>query len=416
MAAGRRVSLVLCDASGEVLGSLPSFTVADPWWPEAHPVVALVRERFDIDVIVLRMLNVVSDSTNGGDVTYLAELTDQPPPDLALAPAPTIDDRAEPLRMEWARPGGVRAAIAWADDALAAIDRPRVGPAEQIKTWNLSSVLRLPTAEGSVWCKSVPPFLTDEGVIIPLVGADEPTLVPPLLAWDPASRTVLLDDVGGEDDWDAPEDRLLRMVHALVRLQARWIDRVDVLLDAGLPDWRARSLSHLAEALVSRPDVRAQLTDPERREVDALVGSLPDRVAALAACGVPETLVHGDFHPGNWRFDGRSLVLLDWGDVGVGHAMLDMSSFEAYVPADVRPRVRKSWIDAWRAERPGADPERADELIAPIAALRRAVIYQGFLDGIEPTERPYHASDVREWLQEAVAYAARHAKLRRASD
>src|SRR6185436_13950887 len=149
----------------------------------------------------------------------------------------------------WARPGGVADTIAWADDALAGIGRPRVGPAEQIKTWNLSSVLRLPTAAGDVWCKSVPPFLTHEGAIIELVGADEPTLVPPLLASDPSARTVLLGDVPGEDDW------------------------------------RAQPLRRLVETLVSRTDVRAQLTDGELWELDALVGVLPDRFEALDACG-----------------------------------------------------------------------------------------------------------------------------------
>jgi phosphotransferase family enzyme len=406
VAAGRRVSLVLCDENGDVLGALPSFTVDDPWWPEVHPVVAAARERFGVEVIVLRLLHVSSDTFRGGDVTYLAELTGKAPLDLPLERTPAIDDGVEPLRATWARPGGVAATVAWADDALATIGRPRAGPVEQIKAWNLSSVLRLPTAAGDVWCKSVPPFLAHEGGIIELVGADEPTLVPPLLASDPATHTVLLGDVSGEDDWDAPEERLLRMLHTLVRLQAQWSDRVDDLLGVGLPDWRAQPLGRLIQGLASRPDVRAQLTDGELRGLDALVGALPDRFVALDACGLPGTLVHGDFYPGNWRSDGRSLVLLDWGDAGVGHPMLDMSSFDEYVPEDVRPRIREAWVESWTDVRPGSDPARAETLIAPIAALRRAVIYQGFLDQIEPSERRYHETDVRDWLRAALELAA----------
>ena len=116
--------------------------------------------------------------------------------------------------------------------------------------------------------------------------------------------------------------------------------------------------------------------------------------------------MHGDFHPGNWRSDGHSLVLLDWGDVGVGHPMLDMSSFEEYVPDDLQPRIRQAWIDAWTSERAGSDPARAEALIGPIASLRRAVIYQRFLDHIEPSERPYHAADPRDWLRSAIELAA----------
>jgi hypothetical protein len=398
----RRVSLVVCSGTGEILGTLPAFTIDDPWWPEVHPVIEAARERFAVEVVVLRLLDVVSDTYNGGDVTYVAELVERPPRDLPLTPAPADVDEEHPLRAGWARPGGVAATIAWADDALAAIGRPRTGPAAQVKTWNLSSILRLPTAAGDVWCKSVPPFLAHEGTIMALVGADEPALVPTLLASDRATGTVLLADAPGDDDWEAPEARLLTMVRTLVQLQARWVDRIDELLAAGLPDWRAHPLTRLVDALLSRPDVRAQLADDELRALDALTASLPDRLAAIAACGVPETLVHGDFHQGNWRFDGRSLVLLDWGDSGVGHPMLDLSAFEERVSDDARPRVRAAWVDAWRAERPGSDPSRAAELIAPIAALRRAVIYQGFLDGIEPSERRYHGSDVPDWLRAAL--------------
>jgi hypothetical protein len=51
---------------------------------------------------------------------------------------------------------------------------------------------------------------------------------------------------------------------------------------------------------------------------------------------------------------------------------------------------------------PGCEPERAASLLEPVAALRQAVIYQSFLDGIEPAERVYHASDPALWLQRAA--------------
>ena len=45
MATQRRVSLVLADGSGELLGVLPAITVDDPWWPEVQPVIAAAPER-----------------------------------------------------------------------------------------------------------------------------------------------------------------------------------------------------------------------------------------------------------------------------------------------------------------------------------------------------------------------------------
>jgi hypothetical protein len=400
----RRVRVVLCSRAGDLLGALPGFTISDPWWPEVCPVVDAIRDGFGTDVVVLRLLSAEPDTFNGGAVTYLAELVGDPPRDVTLGRVPPdLAGEDQPLRAAWARPGGIEATIAWADETLAAIGRPRVGRAVQVKSWNLSSILRVPTAAGDVWCKSVPSFLAHEGAILALVAAGEPALVPPLLGRDPTTGTVLLDDVPGEDDWDAPEPRLRTMVRTLVRLQARWADRTEELLSAGLPDWRSQTLPDRVDTLLSRSDVRTQLNGEERSALDAVASGLPHRLTELGDCGLPETLVHGDFHQGNWRFDGSSLVLLDWGDSGVGHPMLDLSAFAERIPDETRAGVRTTWVDAWRAERPDADPARAADVIAPVASLRRAVIYQGFLDGIEPSERHYHRADVPAWLRQALA-------------
>ncbi len=197
--------LVLCRSDGDVLGALPVFEVPTPWWPDVEPVVRAARDEFAIDVVVLRLLVAGDDAAAmGGAVTYLAELVGAVPRELPLAQvdAGVVDDH--PLRAAWARPGGVAATLAWADDALASHGRPRAGPAVQVKSWNLSSILRLPTAAGPVWCKQVPAFLAHEGAIIAMVGAGAPAAVPPLLAADAANGRVLLGHVSGDDQWEAP--------------------------------------------------------------------------------------------------------------------------------------------------------------------------------------------------------------------
>ena len=94
-----------------------------------------------------------------------------------------------------------------------------------------------------------------------------------------------------------------------------------------------------------------------------LVDGLPERFAALERCGVPDTLVHGDFHPGNLRGerdghsqpDGRRPTLLDWGDCGVGHPLMDRAAFLDRSPAEHREDVVSRWDDAWRLAVPGAE-------------------------------------------------------------
>ena len=98
-------------------------------------------------------------------------------------------------------------------------------------------------------------------------------------------------------------------------------------------------------------------------------------------------------------------IVLDWGDVGVGHPLLDLPAFieRAGGHAD---ELHARWMRRWADAAPGSDPTRAAELIAPIAQMRQAIIYQRFLDGIERSERVYHRADVPERL-EAVAALVR---------
>lgn len=401
----RSVRLILCATDGSPLGALSAFDVETPWWPDVEPVVAAARERYGIHVVILRLVQTESEDSaaQGGAVTYLAELVGELPSSVALGSVSFDASDDDPLRAPWARSGGVANTVAWADEQLAAAGRPRTGDAEQIKSWNLSCVLRLPTASGDVWCKSVPRFLAHEGTIIGMVGAQEPTLVPRLVGADAESGTVLMEDVHGVDQWEAPEPLLIQMVRTQVRLQDAWADRTEPLIAAGLPDWRGRTLPGLLAAFAERVEVRGRFAAEELFALDALIADLPRRFAALAACGLPETLVHGDFHPGNWRFDGQTLTLLDWGDSGVGHPMFDFSAFDERVPDDAKQRVRKAWTDAWVSARPDSDPARAAELIVPISSLRRGLIYQGFLDGIEADERRYHDGDVPRWVRQALA-------------
>jgi Ser/Thr protein kinase RdoA (MazF antagonist) len=405
----RVVTLVVVDRCGEVLGALPPFTVASPWWPETAEVVDEVRAEHGIEVTVLRLLDAVPDPRSpwgmGGTVTYLAELGGRRErPSSLTVWLGVLEDH--PLRASWARPGGPAADVKWATRTLAGLGRPVFGPAVQLKTWNLSSIWRMDTAAGQVWLKVVPPFCAHEGRILMALadggraGAGVAP-VPGVLAADGAR--VLLADVPGEDQYQAPAAQLARMVDVLVTLQVDWADRSADLLDLGLPDWQPAPLVAKVATLVSRDGPALGYAD--ERALGLLVATLDERLASLESCGLPTTLVHGDFHPGNLRADGNSLVLLDWGDSGVGHPLLDLPAFLDRVPAESVASVRRRWLAAWAEAVPGCDPERAAELIEPVAALRQAVIYRTFLDGIEPSERAYHAADVPAWLRRAAAMA-----------
>jgi Ser/Thr protein kinase RdoA (MazF antagonist) len=192
----------------------------------------------------------------------------------------------------------------------------------------------------------------------------------------------------------------LRMVPLLVGLQVQWADRVDELLGMGLPDWRHPSLTVMVEQAIAR--TAAQLDVETVAKVVDLTAGLDDRFAAVARCGIPDSLVHGDFHPGNVRGGDERLVLLDWGDCGVGHPLLDQAAFVERLSPTGRTAVQSLWSQLWRDAVPGCDPDQAAQLLEPVAALRQAVIYDVFLAAIEPDERVYHAADPAAWLRRAA--------------
>jgi aminoglycoside phosphotransferase (APT) family kinase protein len=392
---GRTVTLVLLDAGGRLLGALPRFDVEVPWWQEVDVVVDGARARHGIGVQVLRLLHADRPQPPGGQVTYLAQTGDRPPS--GLAPV-DVDLSPQPNRAAYAEPGGPAASAAWAVRALAALGTPGAVAVQQ-RTWNLSAIWHLDVAGAPVaWLKQVPAFFGHEAAVLGLVAGVVPALAPRLLAAGPDGR-ILLAHAAGEDRYGAGAGFRALIAADIHPVQEHFVGRAGDLLAAGVPDRR-----DLGPWL-------AAAADPYRDRipgVGGLLDRLPERLDAIAACGMPDTLVHGDLHPGNVRSGGTGRVLMDWGDATVGHPALDILRLTGDLSdADAEPLVA-AWVNRWRATVPGCDPERAVELMRPVAALCAAAAYAGFLARIEPSEWPYHAADVPAALTAAVAAAAHH--------
>jgi hypothetical protein len=387
----RWAEIVLVSAHGVLLGKLAPLLVDGAWWPEVASVVRAVRARHGVDITVLRLLHAERSAPPGGRVTYLAEVAAPvrcEPCDLAL------DE--QPQRNSYARPGGPARDLAWATGILAARGQACIGPAEQIKTWNLSSLWRLPLREGHAWLKVVPSFFAHEGALMAALGRFGG--VPQLLGYE--RGRALMADIPGTDGFHATLAERRQMIDLLVRLVSSSRAEIPALLGLGLPDFRARPLSAAIARSVER---HAPELDPQdARTLSRFVAGLPARWARLAECGLPDGLVHGDFHSGNVRVAGDQLTLLDWGDAGIGHPLLDQAAFLERVPEQQRSPLREHLQTVWQRTVPGCEPARAEACIAPIAAARQAVLYDQFLDHIEPAEHPYHRSDPVRWLRRAA--------------
>ncbi|MCW3817796.1 aminoglycoside phosphotransferase family protein [Micromonospora sp. DR5-3] len=385
----RTITLVLVDRDGAPLGALPAFDVPEPWWQQVGAIVDEARRRHDLEVAVLRLLAADRPEPPGGHLTYLGQVT--APPAVPLEPV-AVDLAPHPLRAPWAEPGGPARSLAWATAELHRLGRP-VTAVEQHRTWNLSAIWRLDGDHGSAWLKQVPVFFRHEATVLRWLAAAAPGTAPTLLAADDTGR-ILLDHAPGEDRYaaDDTERAAIAADHHTVQLAAA--DDVSALLTAGVPDLRGPALAGW---------IRDRLAPHDLSVAADLLADLDDRLAEVRRCGLPDTLVHGDLHPGNVRGDGVRRVMIDWGDSFVGHPAFDILRLtETLDPAAAAPLLH-AWAARWRADAPGSDPHRAVDLLRPVAPLRMAAVYAMFLAGIEPSEHPYHAGDVPACLKRAAA-------------
>jgi hypothetical protein len=288
------VILVVLDEAGRVLGALPPYDVPQPWWMVVADVVAGAKERFGVDVTVLRLLQADRPRHPGGTVHYAVQLNppaygpSHPAYGLLTHVGDHLRAQAEgdhPRRAAYARPGGPQATLAW---GVAALGQERVVATVQQRTWNLSAIWRLETATGRYWLKEVPDFFQHEGTTLRwLLAAGYDDRVPALVA-DSGPR-LLMADCPGESLYEADGSTSLAIAADLHAIQRNV--SVDELLDLGVPDRR-----RLGERLT---EVVRAYGDPADERLRRLVDALPDRLAQLDECGLPETLVHGDLHGGN---------------------------------------------------------------------------------------------------------------------
>lgn len=357
----------------EPRGVLPPFEVSSPWWMESGPIVAEARLQFGLEVVVVRLLD--GEHFPGGPVTYLVESPGVDPDDLAPFDEELVDDDRRP---RYAEIGGVAELEEWADRQLARIGAERTGPPDQVRTWNLSCTLQIPSSIGPLWLKAVPEFFAHEGAVIQALANVDPSLVPVVVASDPG---VTLMHAAGEADGygvgpDAHFDAVARLVRAAARTdpeELATIPRFD------LPDLQ-RALSDLADR--HGPD----LEPDDRGRLARLVEESGDRWRA--AGGLDPALVHGDLHGGNLRLvSGGDDVILDWGDAAITHPLFELAVLDSYTP-DWPEHVTDRWLELLGVGRPEWQAFR------PLAALRTAIVFRSFCDRIESTEQLYHRDDI----------------------
>lgn len=389
----------LVSVGDRYVGKAPAFDLESPWWSDVEGVTRHLDELLGVPVFVLRLVHTDSPrAMRDGRVVYHVQASAEPRSGvLDPTPDPGWADvlKPHPLRSTWAEVDGPQRLVDWASGIVDA------GVPTQVKTWNLSCLIRLPTPDGGAWAKATSRFGSVDADIIEHVQQYDATLAPDVLGVDLENRWSLLAHAPGIDCWQPDLPTVRNVV-------GRW-----VAVQAGLAGDELRTPAMLPHDLPATLDsllageVGERLSADDLAKARVLRDALPGIIDELESSGLPNTLVHGDFHPGNWRSDGTNRRIVDWADSYLGHPAADIQRLSDWLPAEKKPVAVDTWAAAWQEHLPGCEPLRALEPMTVLGELLGAGLYQVFLDNIEPSERIYHENDPTDCVRDAALAATR---------
>jgi len=384
-------------------------------------VAAFLRETWGLGVPVLETHPKWKDVAEGDPIPTLV-LTEPagpewtPPAGLAFRPVPTPGNLPSPirpradellsellgntpppsLRPRWMRRGWFDRASTWMRAAATDAGRPLTGDPRPYFLRGISALLRASTDGPDLFLKAVFPPFHAEPVLTRLLAERFPEAVPTVVAIELDEGWLIVEDIGSAWVGDVPEaDRptaLGRGAAALVAIQraiAPEVGSLRTLLDAGAPH---RPLAELASSVTAAigPDgfgVGDGGIEPDRAERvrEAVAAS----VARVQAVGIPESVVHGDFHSGNAALVDDRIVIIDWSDAAISNPAIDLVTWIAWSrdrPSEVEAAT-EAWVDAWSGVVDG-DALRAilDDVLI-VGAAYQIVSYDGIRRALEPATR-----------------------------
>jgi aminoglycoside phosphotransferase (APT) family kinase protein len=380
-------------------GRLPSYVEEEHWLVLERRVAACGDTRA---VLVGPQLRLGSDpatllsvfGSRGGDAVdgtwrSLEDVDDDP---AVLAHLRQIEAMAAGLletparRPAWFSTAWYDEVEAWIDAELALHGRTRTAATVPVKVWSLSAVLEVPCEPAPVWLKASCRHFHAEPALTRLVAGMLPAHAPSVVAADDDRGWLLMDQMPGADEAheDAPPAGLGPAAARIVAtLQLRSLDHLGEIDEAGVP------VRGLAETINGFDEILRESIELDELTADELAAARGrrDEVHAvfdeLAGLGLPETLIHGDLHPGNVAHDGDALVLYDWSDAAVAHPFLDAAHLVRSIPEEEREEVREAYAAVWRTAYPDVDVARGLELAAQVDTIYQMVTYEQICRAVE---------------------------------
>lgn len=287
-------------------------------------------------------------------------------------------------RPDWFRPGWFDVLERWLDAVLEPLGRRRTGPVEACKLWSISAVVRVPTTDGTLWCKAPCAHFRAEARIHAAVAGVLPDLVPELVAIEATEGWVLMEPLSGADEAEQADGATLQAARAWAAAQLETIDRVPEFVAAGFPHRGVEATIAAFERVLVGSGELALLSEQERLALGDATAPALALVREFWSAGIPDALAHGDLHPGNVAWDGTTLRIFDWTDGCVTHPFLDASHLGRWADDATRASALTAYAEPWRARFPGADIDRVLALAELADLVFQTVTFDAIVATLEP--------------------------------
>lgn len=322
----------------------------------------------------------------------------------------------------WQDPDWLKPVHQWIDAETNRLGVQVTGGIEQPHVQHWSTVLRVPTNEGTLFFKATAPETKYEIALTCKLAEWSPADLPQIVAADIDRGWMLMRD-GGEalrasirpaKDVSPWEPVIVRYA----QMQMRLAEHADEMLLLGIPDHRLHRLpSLLHELLNDLPPLMINeekgLSAADHARAKNLAADFEKTCTKLAAFGIPETLNHGDFHDGNILLKDGRITFFDWGDADITHPFVSLRTFfvsmeialdlEDFVPpTNEMLSLLQSYLNEWGKFQSGDQIKMAYQLSRPVASVVKALAWRQSITQMDDSLRPDYAWIVPELVREFI--------------
>lgn len=321
------------------------------------------------------------------------------------------------------RPGWMRELFTWAKEQIAPLGLRLTGDFRQLNASPTFALVRLETEGGAVWFKATGKPNTHELPVTVGLARLFPRYLPAVFgvrrdwnAWLAAEASgASLDEAADLLAWE-------RAATDLAELQIESIEKTAELLEARLRDRRPPVLMERIDPFVSRMGefmAAQEKADPSplsAPELRILAQALKESCGLLESTGLPNTVGHTDFNPGNIVVSDDRCMFLDWAEGCITNPLLTFEYLRVHMARcgikqpGAAERLTTAYLRPWMGFYSSEDLHRALAL-APLLAVFAFAVSTDTWRSLDPacnsTLAGYYRSLARRMYREAAQPAGR---------